>query len=153
MVEQAIGLGLVISLIFAESLGLAAGGMVVPGYIALSIHRPALVVGTVLASLLTLGTLKILTNYVLIYGRRRIVFAILLGFVFGSLAKHLFVFSFPSYTLELKSIGFIIPGLIANWMERQGVTRTLCIMILASVIVRLLLMLISGEVIVDEMAY
>lgn len=54
MVEEAIGLGLVISLIFAESLGLAAGGMVVPGYIALYIHKPFLVVGTVIASLLTL---------------------------------------------------------------------------------------------------
>lgn len=153
MVEAAIGLGLVISLIFAESLGLAAGGMVVPGYIALSIHKPMLVAGTVLASLLTLGTMRVLTNFILIYGRRRIVFAILLGFVFGSIAKHLFVFSFPAYTLELSSIGYIIPGLIANWMERQGVTRTLCVMVVTAVMVRLILMLISGEVITDEMAY
>lgn len=153
MVEAAIGLGLVISLIFAESLGLVAGGMVVPGYIALYIHKPFLVIGTVLAGLLTLWTLKVLTNYILIYGRRRIVFSILLGFVFGWIAKHLFVISFPAYTVELKSIGFIIPGLIANWMERQGATRTLCIMVITAVIVRLILMMISGVVITDEMAY
>lgn len=153
MVEAAIGLGLVISLIFAESLGLAAGGMVVPGYIALYIHKPLLVIGTVLASLLTLGTMKILTNYILIYGRRRIVFAVLLGFIFGSIAKHLFVIPFPSTSIELSSIGYIIPGLIANWMERQGAVRTLCIMIVTAVLVRLILMLISGEVIIDEMAY
>ena len=153
MVEQAIGLGLVISLIFAETLGLAAGGMVVPGYIALYIHKPFLVVGTVLASLFTLGTLKVITNYTLIYGRRRIVFSILLGFCFGWVAKHLLVIPFPSYTVELKSIGFIIPGLIANWMERQGAARTLCIMLITAVLVRLLLMLISGEVLPNEMAY
>ena len=152
MLEEAIGLGLVISLIFSESLGLAAGGMVVPGYIALYIHQPFLVVGTVLASLLTLGTLKMLTNFILIYGRRRIVFAIILGFLFGWLAKHLFVLPFPAYTVELASIGYIIPGLIANWMERQGVVKTLCIMIVTAVIVRLLLMIISGEALPEVIA-
>lgn len=153
MVEAAIGLGLVISLIFSESLGLAAGGMVVPGYIALSIHQPFAVLGTVIASLLTLGILKLLTNYVLIFGRRRIVFSVLLGFIFGWIVKHLFIIPFPTYTLELNSIGYIIPGLIANWMERQGAARTLCIMIISAVIVRLMLMMISGEVIPNEMAY
>ena len=153
MVEEAIGLGLVISLIFSESLGLAAGGMVVPGYIALYIHKPFLVVGTVIASLLTLGTLKLLTNYILIYGRRRIVFSIILGFLFGWMAKNLFILSFPAYTVELASIGYIIPGLIANWMERQGAVKTLCIMIVTAVMVRLLLMILSGEVIPYEMAH
>jgi poly-gamma-glutamate biosynthesis protein PgsC/CapC len=153
LVEAAIGLGLVISLIFSESLGLAAGGMVVPGYIALYIHQPFAVLGTVIASLLTLGVLKLLTNYVLIFGRRRIVFSVLIGFLFGWMAKHLFVIPFPTYTLELNSIGYIIPGLIANWMERQGAGRTLCIMIITAVIVRLILMLISGEVIPNEVAY
>src|SRR5437867_8395419 len=129
MVEQAIGLGLVISLIFAESLGIAAGGMVVPGYIALYIHQPFLVLGTVIASLATLATLKVLTNYILIYGRRRIVLSILLGFLFGWTAKRFLVFSFAPYTLELKSIGYIIPGLIANWMERMGAYLMYCILV------------------------
>ena len=48
MVEEAIGLGLVISLMFSETLGLAAGGMVVPGYLALLIHEPLRIIGTVL---------------------------------------------------------------------------------------------------------
>lgn len=152
MVEEAIGLGLVLSLIFSESLGLAAGGMVVPGYIALYIHQPFLVAGTVLASLLTLGTIKVLTNYMLIYGRRRIVFSILLGFLFGWIAKNVFILSFPAYTVERRSIGYIIPGLIANWMERQGALKTLCVMITTAVLVRLLLMLISGEILPVEVA-
>ncbi len=154
MVEEAIGLGLVVSLIFSESLGLAAGGMVVPGYIALYVHKPFLVSGTIVASLLTLWTLRLLTNYVLIYGRRRIVFAILLGFFFGAVAKKLFILSFPAYTVELASIGYIIPGLIANWMERQGVTKTLSVMIVTAVLVRLFLMLFwNGELPIDEVAY
>src|SRR5262249_9167716 len=84
MVEQAIGLGLVISLLFSETLGLAAGGMVVPGYLALMIHQPLRIAGTVLVALVTYACMKLLSRYVLIYGRRRIVVAVLLGFTFGA---------------------------------------------------------------------
>lgn len=152
MVESAIGLGLVLSLIFSETLGVAAGGMVVPGYIALFLDRPFLVAGTVVASLLTLWSLKLLTNFILIYGRRRMVLTILLGFGFGWAAKNLLTFSFPPYSLHLASIGYIIPGLIANWMERQGAVKTLSVMMLAAVIVRLVLMIVSGEVLPDALA-
>jgi hypothetical protein len=41
-------------------------------------------------------------------------------------------------------IGFIIPGLIANSMEKQGITKTLTILVIAAVIVRLLLVIIFG---------
>ncbi len=144
MVEQAIGLGLVISLVFSETLGLAAGGMVVPGYLALMIHEPLRILGTVGVSLLTLGAMKLMSRYMLIYGRRRIVVAVLVGFVFGSLSRDLFLFKLQSLPLDLRTIGFVIPGLIANWMERQGVLQTLCVMTTTAVLVRLLLMLLSG---------
>jgi uncharacterized membrane protein YeaQ/YmgE (transglycosylase-associated protein family) len=102
---------------------------------------------------MTLGTVRFLTNYILIYGRRRIVFSIILGFLFGWFAKNAFILSFPAYTVELKSIGYIIPGLIANWMERQGAVKTLCVMVTTAIIVRLILMLLSGEVLPLEVAY
>ena len=37
MIELAIALGLVLSLFFVDAFGLAAGGIVVPGYIALQL--------------------------------------------------------------------------------------------------------------------
>ena len=144
MVEQAIGLGLVVSLIFSETLGLAAGGMVVPGYIALMIHEPLRAVGTVVCALLTLAVLKLLARYMLIYGRRRIVVTVLIGFVFGALSRDLLLVRAPGVAIDLRTIGFVIPGLIANWMERQGVVQTLCVMITTAVLVRLLLMLLNG---------
>jgi poly-gamma-glutamate biosynthesis protein PgsC/CapC len=144
MVEQAVGLGLVISLIFSETLGLAAGGMVVPGYVALLIHDPFRLVGTILASLATLGALKVLSRYALVYGRRRIVVSVLVGFVFGALSRELLVFRFHGFPVELQTIGYVIPGLIANWMERQGVLQTICVMITTAVLVRLLLMILHG---------
>ncbi len=144
MVEEAIGLGLAISLIFSETLGLAAGGMVVPGYLALMIHEPLRILGTVLMSLLTLGVLKLLSRYALVYGRRRIVVSVLIGFVFGSLSRNLLVFKLRDLPVDLRTVGFVIPGLIANWMERQGVIQTVCVMTTTAVLVRLLLMLLNG---------
>jgi poly-gamma-glutamate biosynthesis protein PgsC/CapC len=144
MVEEAIGLGLAISLIFSETLGLAAGGMVVPGYLALMIHEPMRIVGTVAVALLTLGTLKLLSRYTLVYGRRRIVVAVLIGFIFGALSRDLLVFKLHDLPVDMRTIGFVIPGLIANWMERQGILQTVCVMTTTAVLVRLLLMLLNG---------
>ena len=144
MIEQAIGLGLVISLIFSETLGLAAGGMVVPGYVALLVHEPGRLVGTICASILALSALKLVSRYVLVYGRRRIVMAVLLGFIFGAISREMLVFRVHNTSLEFQTIGYVIPGLIANWMERQGVVQTLCVMLTTAVLVRLLLMMLNG---------
>lgn len=144
MIEEAIGLGLLISLVFSETLGLAAGGMVVPGYVALLVHEPLRLLGTIIVSLVTLGSLKLLSRYALIYGRRRIVVAVLFGFVYGALSREFLVFRLGDGTLEFQTIGYIIPGLIANWMERQGVVQTLAVMVTTAVLVRLCLMLLRG---------
>jgi len=147
---QSVGLGLVVSLIFSETLGLAAGGMVVPGYMALMIHDPARIAGTILVSLMTYYTIRVISNFVFIYGRRRTVIIIITGFIFGWLSREFLIFGLPGgQTLEFQAIGYIIPGLIANWMERQGVIQTLSTMVVAAVFVRLLLMIFTcGKVII-----
>jgi poly-gamma-glutamate biosynthesis protein PgsC/CapC len=118
--------------------------MVVPGYLALMIHEPLRILGTTVCALLTLGLLKLLSRFVLIYGRRRIVVSILIGFIFGALSRDLLLMRPGGTSLDMRTIGFVIPGLIANWMERQGVIQTLCVMTTTAVVVRLLLMLING---------
>ncbi len=151
IVMQSVGIGLVLSLIFSETLGLAAGGMVVPGYVALMIHHPLRIVGTILVSLLTFATIKYLSNYMFVYGRRRIVLVILVGFAFGWLSREVLMFQTGSISIELQSIGLIIPGLIANWMEKQGIVKTISTMIIAAVFIRLILMITTGgEVFITE---
>lgn len=141
---QSIGLGLVFSLISSEVLGIAAGGMVVPGYVALMMHQPFRVVGTILVALATFGLLKLLSRFAFIYGRRRIVFTVLIGFLLGWLSRQYLTLHIRGMDLELQTIGFIIPGLIANWMDRQGIVPTLAMMIIAATFVRLLLVILSG---------
>ena len=143
-VIQSIALGLVVSLLFSEFLGLATGGMVVPGYIALMIDQPLAVIGTVSVSYLTHLGIRFFSGYMFIYGRRRTVITIILGFVLGWLFREFMVFRFPGVTVEIQVIGYIIPGLIAIWMERQGVIETISTMIMAAIFVRLMLMIISG---------
>ena len=151
IIIQSVGIGLVLSLLFTETLGLAAGGMVVPGYVALMLHHPLRIVGTILVSMLTFLTMKYLSNYMFVYGRRRIVLVILLGFLFGWLSRELLIIETNAVTLELQTIGLIIPGLIANWMEKQGVIKTITTMIMAAVFIRLVLMITTGgEVFITE---
>jgi len=145
LMMQSVGLGLVVSLIFSETLGLAAGGMVVPGYLALMIHDPARITGTILVSLVTYFAIRTLSNFMFIYGRRRTVIIIITGFIFGWLSREFLVIGLPDgQSLEFQAIGYVIPGLIANWMERQGVIQTLATMLIAAVFVRLLLMIFTG---------
>lgn len=144
LIMQAIGLGLVLSLIFSETLGLAAGGMVVPGYVALMIHQPLRILGTIIVALVTFITVRMMSHHMFIYGRRRTVMIILIGFCFGWASRELFVITPSGLSVEFQTIGYIIPGLIANWMERQGVIQTISMMIVAGVLVRMLLMIFSG---------
>ena len=44
----------------------------------------------------------------------------------------------------LASIGNIIPGLIASWMDRQGSFKTVSVIIIIAVLTRLIMIIISG---------
>jgi poly-gamma-glutamate biosynthesis protein PgsC/CapC len=149
LVEISVGLGVVFSLLFNEFLGAAAGGIVVPGYIALHLHEPLRLLGTLVVAFVVFLVIQIAAKFMFIYGRRRLVIAILLGFLFGYLSRQLILYDVFSLDVRMMAVGFIIPGLIANWMDRQGVIRTVAAVIIASSIVRLLLMLIVGGKIIN----
>lgn len=144
IITISIGLGLVISLIFSELLGIAAGGMVVPGYIALYLSKPLPVLITLGVSYLTYFIVHSLSTVVIIYGRRRTVAMILVGFLLGWFIRSIGVVSYGNGSLDLSVVGYIIPGLIAIWMDRQGVLETITTLLTTSVIVRLILILIFG---------
>ena len=144
MLWVSVGIGLVISLVFAEWLGLAAGGLVVPGYIALFWDKPMQILSTLIAAILSLLALKLLSQFTFVYGRRRMVLTILLGFLFGSLIRNIIPYAGPFMNLPFDPIGFVIPGLLAYWMEKQGVIETLSAMVVASALVRFAVILING---------
>jgi len=134
----AIGLGMVISLFLTETLGVMAGGIIVPGYFALYLQNPLQIFITFIISFATYLIIFILSKYLLIYGRRRLILCLLLGFFIG----YCFRIYMHAYNIELNYIGFIIPGLVASWMDRQGVYRTVSVIMIVSSIVHLCLILI-----------
>jgi poly-gamma-glutamate biosynthesis protein PgsC/CapC len=144
MIELSIGLGVVFSLVFNEVFGAAAGGIVVPGYIAMHLHEPLRLVGTFLVSFVTFLIIRFLSQFIFIYGRRRLVLAILLGFLTGYMSREMIFYQMFSMDIRLQAIGFIVPGLIANWFERQGVIKTIAAMLIAASFVRLLVILLTG---------
>jgi len=144
MFEVAIGLGVLISLFFLETFGAAAGGIVVAGYVAMHLHQPITILATLSISIIVFIIVKLLGKFMFIYGRRRMVITVLLGFIIGWMARYYGIFANLSTEYSVNVIGFIIPGLIANAMERQGIIKTLSIMVVAAVIVRFLLILIFG---------
>jgi len=144
MIIIAVGLGMVLSLLFTETVGLAAGGVVVPGYIAMSLQDPVRVLSTVLVALVTYGIIKILSRHILIYGRRLLIVSILLGYLIGYATRLFPPLPMNRSFIDITTIGYVIPGLIAYWLNRQGVVETLSAMIIVSVVVRLIIIVISG---------
>ncbi len=142
MIELAITLGLVLSLLSYEFFGLAAGGIVVPGYIALQLSDPLRLAGTFLISVLTYLIIKLISNYTFLYGRRQMVVSLLIGCLLANLSRELFMFDFAIGTIDLKALGWVIPGLIAHWYCKQGIVRTVSILIITSVIVRFTVILV-----------
>lgn len=144
MIELTIGLGVLISLLFHEIVGAAAGGIVVPGYLAMHLNDPAKLLGTFSVALVAYFCIRIVSKFMFVYGRRRMVLAIMFGFIFGYISRNFIINELWVADLRLESIGFIIPGLIANWFERQGVVKTLATMLIAAPLVKLLVMVLTG---------
>ena len=140
----AVGVGLCISLVFSELFGLAAGGMVVPGYIALAMSHPAGVLFTLGAALIVFSVVQALSKVMILYGRRRTAITLLLGYLVG-IGLRTLTGDIAGLGSEYNVIGFIIPGLIALWIARQGALETFVSIITVSVVVRLVMVLLVGE--------
>ena len=147
MIEISIGLGIILSLILSEALGVTAGGIIEPGYISLFLQAPVQVLYTFSVAILVWFIIKSLSRVMFLYGKRIIVLALILGFFFGYLSRVTYIDSETINSVAV--IGNIIPGLIANWMDRQGVVRTLSVVLLTAVIVKLLVMILFGGAIFE----
>ncbi len=144
-----IAIGIVVSFVFSELYGLAAGGVVVPGYVALYIDQPYTIALTLSVALLTYAITKVMSSFVILYGRRRTSLTILVAFALGAWLSR--VDALPQFfqldeQTDVAVIGYIIPGLIAIWFDRQGIVPTASSLTIAASVVRLILLLIVGPV-------
>ena len=138
-----IGIGMVLSLFLTETLGVTAGGIIVPGYIAMNLESPERLIITFGISIITFLIIKSLSQFIMVYGKRRLVLALLIGFLLGYLTRSENNLVSSLTELDFVVIGNIIPGLIANWMDRQGVLRTICTVLITAGITKLIIMTVS----------
>jgi poly-gamma-glutamate biosynthesis protein PgsC/CapC len=144
LIIETIGLGMVSSLFLTETIGLAAGGIVVPGYIALYLQEPVRIIGTVIIGIVTFLLTKLLGKFVLLFGRRLLAIAVLLGYLLGFVVRLFPPIVFSEMKFDVNVIGYVIPGLLAYWMHRQGIIATLTTMTIAAILTRLIIIVISG---------
>ena len=138
MVELALGLGIALNLLFTEVLGLTSGGLVVPGYLALHLTQPARLLATLAVGGLTFAAVRYgFMRLVVLYGRRRFGVTILTGFVLHGL--YTLTLASAPVPADLRVVGYIVPGLIANTSLAQGFWATVGTTLTIAVIVRLLL--------------
>ena len=138
-----IGLGLVFSLGFSEFFSLAAGGLVVPGYLALFMTEPVALFMTMAVAVVTSFWVSWISNTLLIFGKRRTVITLLSAFTLNAALRY--GLSTPAQASQaalasvgdLDPIGYLIPGLIALGIERQGLVRTFSVLGIVMALTRL----------------
>jgi poly-gamma-glutamate biosynthesis protein PgsC/CapC len=113
-------LGVVVSILFTELTGLSPAGLIVPGYIALCLQTPGRIAYTLVIVLLALGAAKLLGQGIILYGRRKFAAMILLSFLINLLLEQSGLLTYNPGV-----IGCLVPGIIAQECDRQGIIPTL----------------------------
>jgi len=129
--------GLVVGFIYYEWTGISPGGVIPPAYFALFLHEPERILVTLALALLVYAAVRLLQAHTLLYGRRRLLAALLLGFAAKWCAEGLIA---PNIAVpfEIHAVGYIIPGLVANDMARQRIAPTVLSVGIVTVIVGLI---------------
>lgn len=143
MPEFIIIIGVIISLIFFELTDISPGGIIVPSVLVLYISRPERLLFTLFISLITFGFVKLLSRFVLIYGKRRfailIIVSIAFNFIFGLLLN-----AISSGLITVSAVGYIIPGIIASTLYKQGIKRTMPALIIVTGFIYMILIILQA---------
>ena len=120
----AIIIGVLLSLLYAEKTGIVPAGLVVPGYLALVFDQLMYVVVVGLISILTfLIVTQVIGRVTVLYGRRKFAAMLTVGILLKMGMDFLYPLT-PFPMMELRGIGVIVPGLIANSIHKQGLLPT-----------------------------
>ncbi|MFF2652180.1 poly-gamma-glutamate biosynthesis protein PgsC/CapC [Streptomyces sp. NPDC058045] len=120
-----IALGLLFSLVCYLTTNLSPGGMITPGWLALTLvedlQRAAMVVGI---TVLTYVSTLIMQRFVILYGKRLFAAVVLTGVVLQATVMIVLSMEFP-LMYGNQTLGFIVPGLIGYQLVRQPKGATL----------------------------
>ena len=143
MMVETFFIGLILAFLYVEIMDIYPGGIIVPAYVALYLDQPVRVLVTVTIALFSLLTYRLLSRYFILFGKRRFVMLLLLGALWGQLwfwvVPHVF-----SGDTEFRMIGWVIPGLLANNLEKQRFFATLASLFTVAVLTYFCVRLLAG---------
>lgn len=137
---EIIFLGIIISIIYYELTDISPGGIIVPGVMVFYINQPERMLYTVLIAVVTYYIIKLLSHYLIIFGKRKysltLLVAIILNLVFIKIIGLL------PFLMDVSLIGYIIPGIISNDFSKQGITKTVFSLGIVVIILKLIMLML-----------
>ena len=139
VVRFAFMFGVAVSMLLYERRHLTTGSIVVPGYVAVFLAYPLIIVATFINALISYYVVnKILRRWFLLYGRTKFT---ILAMISISIQAGMLKFA-PSgpwlWESDIKlfvGVGYVVPALIAHDMARQGIKKTTKSVLMAAGIV------------------
>ena len=142
MIYETLLIGIIVAIIYTEILETYPGGIIVPAYVALHLDDPLRVVITVSIAFLSLIVYQLLCRYFILFGKRRFVTLLLIGVLLSQILTLLSA-SVSMTSNKLLVVGWLIPGLLANNLEKQRWLPTLASLVTVAVLTYVLVHLLA----------
>lgn len=142
MVVNVLILGILVGIIFYELTDVSPGGIIVPGLMVMYINQVERMIYTVIISIATYYIVKLLSRYLVIFGRRRLVMMIIVSILLNAFLQ-LLLNAFTISLLNVSIIGYTISGIIANDIYKQGIKRTIPALTIVVCIIELLVIILN----------
>ena len=119
MYSKIVIVGVLIAVLYSAITGLSTGGLVAPVYFALSLKDPWRIGYTLAIILVVYGLDRLLSRFLILYGRRLFAVNVILSFALTYLVGLSGVLPFG-----IRIIGYLVPALIVRDLQRQGFVKT-----------------------------
>lgn len=143
LADEIVIFGVLAGIIFYELTGISPGGIIVPGYIALFIDNPKRILFTLIVSIIAFLLVKLLSDYTILYGKRKFALFIIMSFIIRYLLGSFGDIGELAISASLV-IGYLVPGIIAQEIDRQGMVKTISSMLIVALSVKLIVMLVQA---------
>lgn len=98
---------------------------------------------TAVVSIAAFFAVRLLSSHVIIYGRRKFAVFIIASFMLRYMLGAFVILAEIPLSAGLV-IGYLVPGIIAQEIDRQGIVKTLSSMLIVAIAVKLLVLLAGG---------
>lgn len=141
MIYETLLIGIIVAVIYTEILDIYPGGIIVPAYVALHLDHPWRVLTTVFIAFLSLFAYRLLSRHLILFGKRRFVTLVLLGVLLSQLVYMLRA-SATTGSIDFMVVSWLVPGLLANNLEKQRWLPTIASLVTVAVLTYVLIQLL-----------